>query len=126
MRLLGGFAGLALLLAAVGLYGVVSSTVSQRARELALRIALGATGRDIVRLVLDSGAATLAAGLATGLLAALVVVRLMGTLLFEVSPNDPATFAGAAGVLAMVALLAHLVPIRRALRVDPVIALRQE
>jgi putative ABC transport system permease protein len=125
MRLLGGFAGLALLLAAVGLYGVVSYTVTQRARELAVRVALGATGRDIVRLVLESGAATLAAGLAIGLLAALVAVRLMETLLFEVSPSDPATFAGAAAALTFVALLAHLIPIRRALRIDPVIALRQ-
>jgi len=126
MRVLGGFAALALLLAAVGLYGVVSYTVAQRTREVGVRLALGARPADILRLVFQSGAATVGAGLGVGVAAALVAMQSMRALLFDVSASDPAMLAGAAGALAAVAAAAHLVPARRALRVDPVIALRQE
>ncbi len=126
MRVLGGFAALALLLAAVGLYGVVSYTVAQRTREVGVRMALGAGSADILRLVLASGATTVAAGLVVGVAAALVAMQSMRALLFDVSASDPAMLGGAAATLSAVALAAHLGPARRALRVDPVIALRQE
>jgi putative ABC transport system permease protein len=126
MRLLGAFAGVALLLAAVGLYGVVSYTVAQRTREVGVRIALGASGADVLRLILTSGLGTIAAGLASGLLATLVVVRFMESLLFGVDARDPASLAAAAGLLVLVALGAHLVPARRALRIDPAVALRRD
>ena len=126
MRLLGGFALVSLLLAAVGLYGVVSYGVSQRAREVGVRMALGAQKADVVRLVLVSGLTPVAVGVAAGLAAAAAATRAMGSLVYGVSPNDPLTFAGAALALAMVALLAHLVPIRRALRIEPASALRAD
>jgi putative ABC transport system permease protein len=126
MRLLAAFAGLALLLAAVGLYGVVSYTVAQRTREVGVRMALGATPSHVLWLILASGAGTIAAGLACGLVAAILLVRFMESLLFGVNGRDPATLAAAAGVLTLVALAAHVVPARRALRIDPSVALRQE
>ncbi len=126
MRVLGGFAALALLLAAIGLYGVVSYTVAQRTREVGVRMALGARPADILRLVLRSGATTVAAGLAVGVTGALLAMQSMRALLFDVSASDPATVAGAVGALSVVALAAHVIPARRALRVDPVIALRQD
>ncbi|MEX2663746.1 MAG: ABC transporter permease [Vicinamibacterales bacterium] len=126
MLLLAGFAAVSLLLAAVGLYGVVSYTISERTRELGLRIALGASRADILKLVLGSGATTAAAGAAIGLAASALFTRFLEGQLFEVEPLDPATIAGAVGLLAVVAALAHLLPVRRALRVDPTTALRQE
>ena len=126
MQLLAAFAAAALLLAAVGLYGVVSHAVSQRTREIGIRVALGATRRDVMRLVLSSGAGAVAAGLAAGAGAALVLMRLMRSVLYEVSPGDPVAIAGAAAVLAAVALAAHWLPARRASRVDPVVALKSE
>ena len=126
MQLLGVFAFVALLLAAVGLYGVVAYTVAQRTRELGVRVALGATPADILRLVLGSGAATVATGLAAGVAAALVMNRFLGTLLFSVRATDPVALGTAAITLALVAAAAHLVPARRALGIDPVTALRQE
>ena len=126
MRLLAGFAVMALLLAAIGLYGVVSYGVAQRTREVGVRVALGAQPADILRLVLSQGFAVVGAGIAAGLAAALVATRFLGTLVFGVSPIDVSTFFAAAVILIAVALTAHWLPIRRALRIDPAIALRQE
>jgi putative ABC transport system permease protein len=126
MRLLAAFAAAALLLAALGIYGVVSHAVGQRKREIGIRVALGATPRDIRRLVLSSGTAVVGAGLGAGIVAALAVGRLMGSVLYEVSPRDPAALALAAATLAAVALAAHWLPARRAARVAPVEALREE
>ncbi len=126
MTLLAGFAALALLLAAVGLYGVVSYTVSQRTRELGVRMALGAAPSEIVRLVLQSGAKTVLLGLAVGVACATVVTQFLRTLLFDVRALDPAALAAAVVTLTAIAAVAHWIPVRRALRVDPAIALRQE
>jgi putative ABC transport system permease protein len=126
MQLLSGFAVVAVLLASIGLYGVVSYTVAQRTREVGIRVALGARPSDVVRLVLSHGALVVVGGLAAGLAAALPATRVLGPLVFGVSPEDPLTFAAAAALLAGVALAAHFVPVRRALRVDPATALRQE
>jgi putative ABC transport system permease protein len=125
-RLLTAFAGIAVLLAALGLYGVVSYGVAQRTREVGVRVALGAQRGDVLRLVLSSGFSLVAIGLAVGLAAAVITTRFLGALVFGVSPVDPATFAAAAIVLSLVALGAHWVPIRRALRIDPATALRAE
>jgi putative ABC transport system permease protein len=126
MEVLAGFAIVAVLLAAIGLYGVVSHGVAQRTREVGVRVALGAQRADVLRLVLSSGLSLVAVGVAAGLAAAFAVTRYLGTLMFGVSPVDPATFASAAVLLTVVALLAHWVPIRRALRIDPASALRAE
>jgi putative ABC transport system permease protein len=126
MQLLGTFALLALLLATIGLYGVVSYMVAQRTREVGLRVALGAAPGQILGLILGSGIKTVAIGLAVGLAATLVAARFLGTLLFDVEPHDPVTLGAAGGILMLVALLAHFVPAVRALRIDPSIALRQE
>ena len=126
MQLLGTFAGVALLLAAVGLYGVVSHAVTQRTREIGIRVALGARPGDVTRLVLSNGAATVATGLLVGLVAALALMRLIRSVLYDVSPGDPLALAGAAAVLAAVAFAAHWLPARRAARVDPVVALKSE
>ena len=126
MRLLGGFALVAVLLAAIGLYGVVSYGVALRTREVGVRMALGARRSDVLRLVLSGGAKLVAWGLAAGLAGAAASTRLMGTLVFGVSPIDPLTFTAAVLVLVAVALLAHWIPIRRALRIDPALALRAE
>ena len=125
-RLLAVFALVALLLAAIGLYGVVSYGVGQRAREIGVRVALGAQRRDVVRLVLSSGLQLVGIGVAAGLAAAAAATRFLGALIFGVSPIDPPTFAAAALVLTSVALCAHWVPVRRALRIDPASALRAE
>jgi len=126
MRLLAGFAIVSVLLAAIGLYGVVSYGVAQRTREVGVRVALGAQRGDVLRLVLSSGLSLVALGVTGGLAAAFAATRFLGTLMFGVSPVDPPTFAAAAALLILVALLAHWVPIRRALRIDPAIALRAE
>ncbi len=126
MELLAGFAAVALLLAAIGLYGVVSYGVAQRTREVAVRVALGAQRRDVFRLVLWSGFWLVGLGVAIGLVSALAATRLLGTLIFGVSPVDPATFLSAAALLTVVALAAHVLPIRRAIRIDPAQALRAE
>jgi putative ABC transport system permease protein len=126
MQLLAGFAAIALLLAAVGLYGVVSFGVSQRTRELGVRIALGATPREVLRLILASGIPLIAGGVAIGVVAAGLTTRLLGSLVFGVTPLDPAAFATSALVLVTVAVIAHLLPALRALAIDPVRALRQD
>ena len=124
MTLLGGFAAVALLLASVGLYGVVSYTVAQRTREVGLRMALGATSSDIRRLILGAGAQTVGAGLAAGLASATVLASSLQHMLFNVRALDVPTLTTAALAVVAVASVAHWIPIRRALRVDPSRALR--
>ena len=120
------FAVLALLLAAIGLYGLIAYSVAQRTREFGIRYALGAQVRDVLRLVLGQGARLTALGLVIGLLAAAAVARLMETLLFRTKAYDPIVFAGVAVVLAFIGLLAALLPALRATKADPVAALRAE
>ena len=124
VALLGVFGGVALLLAAVGLYGVMSYAVSQSFHELGLRMALGAGTRDVLRLVLTRGFALIGAGITLGLTLALALTQLMGKLLYQISPRDPLTFCGALLVLATVAFVACLIPALRATRIDPARALR--
>ncbi len=124
--LLAIFAGLALLLAAVGLYGVLAYQVSRRTREFGIRLALGSLTSQITTLVLRRGLRLLAAGLAVGLLGALALGRVLGTLLYRTSSFDPAVVGGVAGLLGVVALLACWLPARRAARVNPLIALRAD
>ena len=126
MSLLGLFAGMAMILAAVGIYGLLSYSVSQRTHEIGVRVAVGARRRDVLKLVLGQGARLAAVGLAAGVLGALALTRLMASLLFGVTATDPATFATVALLMMAVALLACFVPARRAMRVDPMVALRNE
>lgn len=126
MILVAFFAGAALLLAAVGLYGVMSYSVSQRTHEIGLRMTLGARRTDVMRMVLGSGITLVLIGVAIGLAGALATSRLLTSFLFEVRPSDPATFVGVAILLAAVALLASMAPALRATKVDPMIALRNE
>ena len=126
MRLLAGFALLALVLAGVGIYGVVAYAVGQRTSEIGIRMALGARRGDVLRLVLADGARMVVAGVAIGVAAALALTRLMSHLLYGVSPTDPLTFALVAIGLAAVALVACVLPARRAARVEPMIALRHD
>jgi len=126
MSLLAAFAGLGLLMAALGIYGVLSYVVTQRTPELGIRLALGAQPHDVLRLVLRQGMRLAVAGIGLGVLAALLLTRLIKSLLVDVSVTDPLTFAGVALLLALVALLACFIPARRATKVDPLIALRSE
>jgi predicted permease len=126
MLLLGGFAGLAMLLASIGLYGVMSYTVAQRTRELGVRVALGASAREVSGMVLRQGARLTFAGVLIGLVAAFVLTRLMRNMLFDISATDPVTFVAIPVLLLAVALLASYLPARRATRVDPIEALRSE
>jgi putative ABC transport system permease protein len=124
--LLLAFASLALLLAAVGIYGVVHYAVAERTREIGVRVALGATPSNVLALVVRNGMRMPAIGIAIGLAASIGLTRVMSHLLFGVGATDPATFTGVGIVLALVAVLACYFPARRAMRVDPVRALRQE
>jgi ABC-type antimicrobial peptide transport system permease subunit len=126
MVLLALFGGIALLMTAIGVYGVISYSVAERTREIGIRAALGAQPGDIVRLVIGGGLTVVCAGLAAGVLGALAVTRFLNSSLYDVSATDPATFAGVAVVLLLVALIAQSVPIVRAMRVDPAVALRQD
>jgi putative ABC transport system permease protein len=126
MTVLGAFAGLAILLAAVGIYGVMSYAVTQRTREIGIRMALGAGRRDVLQLVLGQGFTIVIAGLAAGLVGAMMLTRVLRTLLFGVSTTDPAVFAAIVGLLSVTAWLATYLPARRATRVDPLVALRDE
>jgi putative ABC transport system permease protein len=124
--LLAAFASLALLLAAVGIFGVLSYMIGRRMHELGIRIALGAQRTDVVRLVVRETLPMVSAGVGIGLLASAGLTRFIRSMLYQVAPNDPLTFAGVAVVLALVAMLAAFVPTRRASRVDPIIALRTD
>jgi putative ABC transport system permease protein len=126
MLLLGLFAALAVVLATVGIYGAMAYAVNQRTHEIGIRTALGAQRSDVLRLVVRDGAKIALFGIASGIIGALALTRLMASLLFEVKPTDPATFAGVAILLALVALAACYIPARRAMRVDPMVALRYE
>jgi putative ABC transport system permease protein len=124
--LLSIFGLLALSLAALGLYGVMAYSVSQRTRELGIRISIGAKQRDVLKLVLGQTLVLAAIGIAGGLLTAIAVTRFAANLLYGVSPADPATFALIAVLLFLVSLVAGYFPARRATRIDPMIALRSE
>jgi ABC-type antimicrobial peptide transport system permease subunit len=126
MLLFAVFAALALIIAAVGIYGVISFAVSQRTREIGIRMALGAQASDVLRMVVWRGMSLTLIGVALGLAMALALTRIMQNLLFEVSATDPATFALIALLLLSVALIASYIPARRATKVDPLIALRSE
>ena len=126
MLLLGIFAALAMVLAAVGIYGVMSYSIAQRTREIGLRIALGAQKSDVLKMILRQGLRFVAAGLAIGLAASFALTRVMASLLFGISATDPATFAAISLVLIAVALLASYIPAVRAMKIDPMLALRYQ
>ena len=126
VNFLGGFAAAALLLAVLGIYGVMSYAVNQRRAEIGVRIAMGATRRDVLGMVLRNGLLLAIIGIATGLLASTVLTRYLASMLFEIEATDPITFAGVALILVGVAAIASGVPAYRATLVDPLEALRSE
>ena len=124
--LMAAFAGLALLLAVIGIYGVIAYSVAQRTREIGIRVALGAQTRDVLRLVVKQGMTLTVIGVALGLIVSFALTRFMEKSLFGVSATDPATFIAVAFLLAVVSLLACYLPARRATKVDPMVVLRCE
>jgi ABC-type antimicrobial peptide transport system permease subunit len=126
LLLVGLFAAAALALAAVGIYGVVAFSVTRRTQEIGIRMALGAQRGEVLRLIVGEGARLAVLGVGIGIAASLVITRLLSSLLFGVSTTDPITFVGIAVLLSFVALLASYIPARRAMRVDPMTALRDE
>src|SRR5262249_44756472 len=126
MSLLGAFAGLALLLAGLGIYGVMSYAVGQRTREIGIRMALGAKRRQVLRMVIGQGMLLAVVGVGLGLAAALGAARLLRSLLFGTAPNDLSAYVSVSALRIAVALAACFIPARRASRVDPIVALRYE
>jgi len=124
--ILGVFAVVALLLSVTGIYGVMSYAVTQRTQEIGIRMALGASASSVLRMVLRQGMTLVLIGLALGIVVALLLTRLMTTLLFAVEPTDPLTFLAVSAVLALVAAVACFMPARRATLIDPLRALRSE
>ena len=126
LTLIGLFAGLALLVASIGIYGVISYTVTESTKELGIRMALGALKSDVLKMVLGPGLRLVLIGIAAGAVVALAATRVMATFLFNVSAYDPVTFVAVVGIFVMVALAACLIPARRATNVDPMVALHYE
>jgi ABC-type antimicrobial peptide transport system permease subunit len=126
MAVLGVFAALALLMACVGIYGVISQHVGQRTPEIAIRMALGAEPWTVWRMILEDGAKMALTGVAIGLAAALALTRLMSSMLFGISAHDPVTLAGVVSLLTFVTFAACFIPARRATRVDPMVALKND
>ena len=126
LLLFGLFAALALALATMGIYGVLAYNVAQRTREIGIRLALGADGNAVLRLVVGQGIRLAALGILLGLIGALALTRLMSGMIYGVSSTDPATFFAVATLLGLVAVAACYIPARRAMRVDPMVALRYE
>jgi putative ABC transport system permease protein len=120
------FGAVALLLAVTGVYGLLAYVVSQRTQEIGLRVALGAGRRDVIRLIVGQGLRLAAIGIVIGLVGSLGVTRVIGSLLYGITPTDPLTFAAAALFIVVVALVASYVPTQRAVGVDPLVALRSE
>jgi putative ABC transport system permease protein len=126
MRLLAAFAGIALALAMIGVYGVISHLVGQRTREIGVRVALGGQPADIARLIISQGGKMVLSGLAVGTVLALVMARLIASELFGVTAHDPVTFGLVLGLLMLSTLLACYLPARRASRIDPLVALQRD
>jgi putative ABC transport system permease protein len=126
MALVVGLGALALLLAAIGIHGLIASSISERTRELGIRLALGASGRQVMASVIAPGIALTAAGLVIGGFGAIAATRLLQSFLWGVTPTDPLTFAGVIALLLLVALVASVIPALRVLRLDPALTLRAE